>query len=125
MITPEFHHWHHANEVDALNSNYSVFLPAWDMIFGTWYMPPDRQPQMYGVAEVIPKTIVAQMAYPFRGLRHPFWMLRHPIRGAKYTLGLMRTGLTQLRQSANRRRRPLKTPATPSRISSGSVEAKR
>ena len=28
VITPEFHHWHHANEPEAINSNYSVFLPG-------------------------------------------------------------------------------------------------
>jgi len=39
VITPEFHHWHHANETDAHNSNYSVFLPLWDIVFGTYYMP--------------------------------------------------------------------------------------
>ena len=38
VITPEFHHWRHANEVEAHNSNYSVFLPLWDMVFGTYYM---------------------------------------------------------------------------------------
>ena len=26
IITPEFHHWHHTNEPDAIWSNYSTFL---------------------------------------------------------------------------------------------------
>ena len=41
VITPEFHHWHHANEVDAHNSNYSVFLPLWDIVFGTFRNPKE------------------------------------------------------------------------------------
>ena len=110
VITPEFHHWHHTNEPDALNSNYSVFLPAWDMIFGSWYMPRDRRPQVYGVSEDIPTTIVAQMAHPFHGLRSPLWTLRHPIRGVKHTLVLLKSGISQLWASARRTRRPLQTP---------------
>ena len=113
IITPDFHHWHHANEPDAINSNYSVFLPAWDMIFGTWFMPKDRRPQIYGVAEAIPSTLAAQMAYPFHGLRRPFWMLRHPIRGTKYVARAIRSGFSQMSASARRPRRPLVTPSTP------------
>ena len=109
VITPEFHHWHHANEPNAVNSNYSVFLPAWDMIFGSWYMPRDRRPKVYGVSEDVPSTIVAQMAYPFHGLRHPFWMFRHPIRGVKHTLLLLKSGISQLWVSARCPRRPLQT----------------
>ena len=45
VITPEFHHWHHADEAVADNSNYSVFLPVWDILFGTYLMPADRRPR--------------------------------------------------------------------------------
>ncbi len=113
VITPDFHHWHHANETDAINSNYSVFLPAWDMLFGTWYMPPDRRPQVYGVDEDVPRSMMAQMAYPFTGLRNPMWMVRHPVIGVKTTVSALRRGLGQLLASARRPRRPLRTPATP------------
>ncbi|MFT7475336.1 MAG: sterol desaturase/sphingolipid hydroxylase (fatty acid hydroxylase superfamily) [Verrucomicrobiales bacterium] len=109
IITPDFHHWHHANEPDAINSNYSVFLPAWDMIFGTWFMPKDRRPQVYGVDEPVPPTMAAQMTYPFRGLQNPLWMFRHPIRGARYVLGQIRSGLGQLQISARRPRRSFHT----------------
>ncbi len=69
IITPEFHHWHHANDTEAINSNYSVFLPLWDIIFGTWFMPEDRRPERYGIDEYVPPTMVGQLAHPFRGLR--------------------------------------------------------
>ena len=63
IITPDFHHWHHANEAGAINSNYSVFLPAWDLAFGTWFMPEDRRPQVYGIDEYMPPTMLAQVVH--------------------------------------------------------------
>ncbi len=114
LITPDFHHWHHANEADAISSNYSVFFPAWDMAFGTWFMPPDRRPSIYGVDEVVPTSMAAQMAYPFRGLRPvPIVAkasLRHPIRSVRELAQSMGRGLAQMRLSARRPRRPFRTP---------------
>lgn len=71
VITPEFHHWHHSYEPEAHNSNYSVFLPLWDILFGTYYMPRNKRPVRYGVALDVGTTMRAQLAYPFRGMR-PF-----------------------------------------------------
>lgn len=112
IITPDFHHWHHANEPDAVNSNYSIFLPAWDMLFGSWYMPPDRRPEIYGVDEAVPSTMIDQMMYPFAGLSSPLWMLRHPFRGAKSLAISLVRGVQQLWGSTQRPRRPLRTPAS-------------
>ena len=92
VITPEFHHWHHANEPGAVNSNYSVFLPIWDQIFGTYFMPRNRRPRVYGVNEAVPAGMVDQMRYPFRDLGNPLWALRHPIRA----LGVARRFVVQL-----------------------------
>lgn len=103
IITPEFHHWHHANEPDSINHNYSVFLPLWDMLFGTWFMPKNRRPQVYGIDGYMPPTLLSQLAHPFRGLRNPLWMLRHPIRGTKYTFRNLRRGAGQIRRSTGRR----------------------
>ena len=61
IITPEFHHWHHSNDPGAHNSNYSVFLPLWDIVFGTYFMPADRRPETYGVDEYIPDGVIAQL----------------------------------------------------------------
>ncbi|MDH3752350.1 MAG: sterol desaturase family protein [Acidimicrobiia bacterium] len=83
VITPEFHHWHHANETSAINTNYSVFLPLWDLLFGSYHMPSDRRPQRYGVDEPIPDGIVAQLAHPLRGIGNPFRVVRHPVRSAR------------------------------------------
>lgn len=83
VITPEFHHWHHANEVDAHNSNYSVFLPLWDLVFGTYYMPRNKRPVRYGVDDDMPMTMAGQLRFPFCGVRSPRRMLRHPWRALR------------------------------------------
>ena len=81
IMTPEFHHWHHSNEDDAIWSNYSTFLPLWDMLFGTYFMPKgDRRPQIYGVDELVPMTMAEQLKYPFEGKKNPLRFLRHPLR---------------------------------------------
>ncbi len=83
IITPEFHHWHHANQPGAIHSNYSVFFPMWDQVFGTYFMPSTRRPERYGVSEPIPVGLVAQLRHPFRGMTNPARALRHPIRSIR------------------------------------------
>ena len=87
IITPEFHHWHHANESDAHNSNYSVFLPLWDIVFGTYFMPKDRRPERYGIDGPMPSTLLGQLRQPLVGLGSPRAMLRgatrHPLRSLR------------------------------------------
>ena len=78
VITPEFHHWHHANEVDAHNSNYSVFLPLWDIVFGTYYMPRNKRPLVYGISEDMPDGLIPQLREPLRGMGNPLRIVRHP-----------------------------------------------
>ena len=62
---PEFHHWHHANEKEAYDKNFSGQLPLWDIVFRTLHMP-GRMPSRYGVNDAVPDTYLAQLAYPFR-----------------------------------------------------------
>ena len=69
VLTPDFHHWHHANQPEAINTNFSTFLPIWDLIFGSFYMPADRRPQRYGVDDPVPVDMAGQLIYPFRGLK--------------------------------------------------------
>ncbi len=104
VITPEFHHWHHADEPVAIHSNYSVFLPAWDLLFGTYYMPADRRPSRYGVSEPIPDTMVGQLWHPLRGAGNPLRLLRHPIRSLRGLGRFVRQLLRDLRRSATRPR---------------------
>lgn len=106
VITPEFHHWHHADEADAHLTNYSVFLPVWDQLFGTYRMPADRRPQRYGIAEPMPTGLVHQLRYPLRGLpraRTVAWCaVRHPWRGVRHLARSLRRGAGQLAASARR-----------------------
>jgi sterol desaturase/sphingolipid hydroxylase (fatty acid hydroxylase superfamily) len=69
VMTPEFHHWHHELAEEAHHSNYSTFLPVWDILFGTYRMPRDARPQRYGISEAMPEGILQQLAFPMRGLR--------------------------------------------------------
>ncbi len=64
--TPQYHHWHHAAEVEAIDKNFAVHLPLWDLLFGTFYLPGERWPSAYGVVgSTVPETYVGQMVYPF------------------------------------------------------------
>jgi len=66
IATPAFHHWHHTNDSPTLlNQNYSPMLPWVDQLFGTLYLPADRQPLRYGIGEPIDPSLAAQLIDPF------------------------------------------------------------
>jgi lathosterol oxidase len=66
FATPEFHHWHHTSERDALDRNFSVHLPIIDRVFGTEYTP-GRWPAAYGIAgNPGPSGWWPQIIHPFR-----------------------------------------------------------
>ena len=115
VITPEFHHWHHANEAEAFNTNYSVFLPLWDIVFGTYYMPANKRPLRYGVSDSIPTTMAGQLHYPFVGVRSPRDMLRHPWLGARSGLRSLRSLWCDIRRSTLRPRTHRPRPGEPCR----------
>jgi lathosterol oxidase len=64
VATPEFHHWHHAQE--PVDRNFAVHLPCLDRLFGTAWLPGGF-PSHYGVAgERVPDGWLRQLAWPFR-----------------------------------------------------------
>ena len=66
VVTPIFHHWHHAAEPEAVDVNFAVHLPWIDRLLGTAYLP-ERWPAHYGVAgEPVPEGWVTQLVHPFR-----------------------------------------------------------
>lgn len=68
IASPEFHHWHHSIDPKAHNMNFSSHLVIFDMVFGTFYLPPVRSmPEQYGLAETMPAGFWKQMIHPFRG----------------------------------------------------------
>jgi sterol desaturase/sphingolipid hydroxylase (fatty acid hydroxylase superfamily) len=67
FATPQFHHWHHGAEPEAIDKNFAVHVPFLDYLFGTFFIPGERWPKDYGVhGEMVPKSFFAQFAYPFR-----------------------------------------------------------
>jgi sterol desaturase/sphingolipid hydroxylase (fatty acid hydroxylase superfamily) len=69
--TPEWHHWHHATDAAARDTNFG--LPAIDKVFGTAYLPRGRQPRGFGIDDPVPpQGYVAHLRYPFvRGAAWP------------------------------------------------------
>jgi sterol desaturase/sphingolipid hydroxylase (fatty acid hydroxylase superfamily) len=68
IATPDFHHWHHANEPDAIRTNYAAYVPMWDQLFGTYRIPQNRQPSRYGINETHPETFIELLHTPLKGL---------------------------------------------------------
>jgi len=77
ITTPAFHRWHHTSQEEGLDKNFAGLFVFWDRFFGTWYMPEDRQAQVFGLfGERVPDSFVKQIIWPFRkpasDLRPPF-----------------------------------------------------
>jgi sterol desaturase/sphingolipid hydroxylase (fatty acid hydroxylase superfamily) len=67
IASPAFHRWHHTSEEEGLDRNFSGLFPFIDLAFGTFYMPPGRQPQRFGlIGDDVPDGLLSQLAYPFR-----------------------------------------------------------
>ena len=71
LASPEFHHWHHANEQDAYDKNFAAQLPFIDALGGTLFLPASRVPEKYGTDYAVPSLFHQQMAYPFFPDREP------------------------------------------------------
>ena len=69
IASPAFHRWHHTKAAEGRDRNFAGLFPWIDLLFGTLYLPRDRQPEVFGVDEPVPRTIVGQLSYPFRAER--------------------------------------------------------
>lgn len=66
IATPEFHHWHHSSEKPAIDKNYAAFIPLYDVMFKSVYMP-NHLASVYGtVGYKIPNSFVKQFTWPFK-----------------------------------------------------------
>jgi len=67
LATPQFHHWHHGAEPEAIDKNFAVHLPVLDYLFGTFFLPKNRWPLSYGLAEdqPLPAGYLRQLLHPF------------------------------------------------------------
>lgn len=62
VASPAFHRWHHSLDRDC---NYSGLFPIWDLLFGTYHLPPEL-PAATGTRDHVPRALFAQLAHPFR-----------------------------------------------------------
>ncbi|HEY4581070.1 MAG TPA: sterol desaturase family protein [Candidatus Acidoferrales bacterium] len=70
IATPQFHHWHHSAQFEAVDKNFAVHLPWLDRVFGSYYMPPGEWPAAYGIAgNPVPENYFRQFAFPFKRRR--------------------------------------------------------
>lgn len=52
LVTPRFHHWHHAAEPGMHHANFGGFLSVWDHLFGTVHQPAGH-PDRYGIGDPV------------------------------------------------------------------------
>ena len=67
IVTPNFHHWHHSQDKEALDRNYAAHFAFLDHLFGTAVQSDREWPAQYGVVgDYVPNGYVKQLAFPFR-----------------------------------------------------------
>jgi sterol desaturase/sphingolipid hydroxylase (fatty acid hydroxylase superfamily) len=65
----ELHRWHHSRAMEEANHNYGGNLILWDVIFGTRFLPSDREPsEQIGIEALphFPTGFWGNLAAPFR-----------------------------------------------------------
>ena len=63
---PELHRWHHSKRTSESNNNYGNNLIIWDIIFGTWFLPNNRNVETLGlINRNYPTHFCAQLKSPF------------------------------------------------------------
>jgi sterol desaturase/sphingolipid hydroxylase (fatty acid hydroxylase superfamily) len=67
IVTPDFHHWHHASDDEAIDKNYAAHYAFIDYLFGTAVKSTRQFPEKYGVVgDYMPDGFVRQQLFPFR-----------------------------------------------------------
>lgn len=62
----ELHRWHHSKIIEESNTNYGNNLIIWDVIFGTFFLPKNRDVASIGVYNAAyPKDYIGQIKAPF------------------------------------------------------------
>jgi sterol desaturase/sphingolipid hydroxylase (fatty acid hydroxylase superfamily) len=66
FVTPNFHHWHHASDDEALDKNYAAHYSFLDYLFGTAVKSDKVWPTSYGVkGDYMPANYIQQQLFPF------------------------------------------------------------
>lgn len=67
LASPAFHRWHHAADREALDKNFAGLFPFIDLAFGTFHLPPGREPVRLGIRGArVPAGLLGQLAWPLR-----------------------------------------------------------
>ena len=62
----ETHRWHHSRLARESNANYGNTVIIWDVLFGTWYLPKEREVDHLGLQDpTYPKSFMRLMRAPF------------------------------------------------------------
>ena len=67
----ELHRWHHSLRLEEANSNYGNNIILWDLVFGTFFHPSDREAEeAVGISDLdaFPARYVGQLLSPWRWL---------------------------------------------------------
>ena len=66
IVTPNFHHWHHAQDDEAIDRNYAAHFAFIDHLFGTAVQSEREWPACYGVlGDYVPEGFWKQLKFPF------------------------------------------------------------
>ena len=66
IVTPNFHHWHHSQDDEAIDKNYAAHFAFLDYLFGTAVKTDKLWPKDYGVlGDYVPNGFFKQLKFPF------------------------------------------------------------
>jgi sterol desaturase/sphingolipid hydroxylase (fatty acid hydroxylase superfamily) len=66
IVTPNFHHWHHSQDTEAIDKNYAAHFAFLDHLFGTAVQSDREWPSRYGVVgDYVPNGFWKQFKFPF------------------------------------------------------------
>jgi sterol desaturase/sphingolipid hydroxylase (fatty acid hydroxylase superfamily) len=66
IVTPNFHHWHHSQDDEAIDKNYAAHFAFLDHLFGTAVQADRDWPKQYGVVgDYVPNGFFRQLKFPF------------------------------------------------------------
>ncbi len=66
IVTPNFHHWHHSQDDEAIDKNYAAHFAFLDHLFGTAVQADRKWPNEYGVVgDYVPNGFWQQLKFPF------------------------------------------------------------
>ncbi len=66
IVTPNFHHWHHSQDRQAIDRNYAAHFAFFDLLFKTAVKSTEAWPREYGVVgDYVPQGYVKQLKFPW------------------------------------------------------------